>query len=249
VDSSVLIVIPARFASTRFPGKPLIKIAGVSLIERVYRICSKIPGKPLVVVATDEKRIFDHVKSFEGRVVMTRKNHPSGTDRVAEVAKKFKSKVVINVQGDEPLLDPRVIHLLAKTMLRDRSIQMGTLAHALTEVADYKDENVVKVVIAKNGDALYFSRSSIPHFRGIRNPRSEIRHAMRHVGIYAYRRDFLMKYVRWPQSSLEKREKLEQLRALENGVKIRVLKTNYHAIGVDVPADVKKVERLLRKSR
>jgi 3-deoxy-manno-octulosonate cytidylyltransferase (CMP-KDO synthetase) len=249
VDSPVLIVIPARFGSTRFLGKPLVKIAGISLIQRVYRICSRISGKPLVVVATDDKRILNHVKSFEGRAVMTRQNHPSGTDRVAEVAKKFKSKVVINVQGDEPLLDPRVIGALAKTMLKDKKLSMATLAHAISSSDDYKDPNVVKVVVDKNGDALYFSRAEIPHLRGIQNPRSAIRNStLRHVGIYAYRKDFLMKYVRWPQSSLEKLEKLEQLRALENGVKVRVLKTPYHAIGVDVPADVKKVEKILSRS-
>lgn len=216
------------------------------MIERVYRIGSKIPSKPLVVVATDDSRILKHVQSFGGCAVMTRKNHPSGTDRVAEVAKKFKSKVIINVQGDEPLLDPQVVQKLVKTMVQNSAIQMATLAHPMDSIPDWRDPNVVKVIIDKQGDAIHFSRATLPHPRD-GNAKAAMKLALRHVGIYAFRREFLMQYVRWPQSSLEKIEKLEQLRALEHGIKIRVLTTNYQALGVDVPGDVRKVEKMLKK--
>ena len=242
-----LIVIPARYASTRFPGKPLALIAGVSLIERVYRLCSRVDGGPSVVVATDDRRIERHVRGFGGRVMMTRRSHPSGTDRVAEAARRLPCEVVINVQGDEPLLEPRVIRKLAEIMRRERSLQMATLCHAITDEQDYQDPNVVKVVCDRQGYALYFSRSPKPSLWRIQNPESRIQNDHRHIGIYAYRRNFLLKYVRWPQSPLEKLERLEQLRALEHGVRIRVVKTSYPAIGVDVPADVRKVERLLAR--
>jgi 3-deoxy-manno-octulosonate cytidylyltransferase (CMP-KDO synthetase) len=246
VRSRILIVIPARYASTRFPGKPLVLISGISLIERVYRICKRVSGNPKVVVATDDRRIERHVSEFGGEVMMTRRNHPSGTDRVAEVARRFPHEVVINVQGDEPLLQPQVIQKLATTLLKDKSLAMATLAHSIATPKDYMDPNVVKVVITKGGHALYFSRSPIPHIREVRSQKSEVKNCLRHVGIYAFRRDFLFQYVRWPQTFLEKAEKLEQLRALENGVGVRVLKTNYHAIGVDVPADIRKIERILK---
>ncbi len=234
-----LIVIPARYLSTRFPGKPLAPIAGVSLIERVFRLSRKAGNDVDVIVATDDRRIERHVHEFGGNVMMTRKDHPSGTDRVAEVARKYPHDVIINVQGDEPLLDPRVIRKLMGIMHRDPSLQMATLCHAINHPKDYRDPNVVKVVINRKGNALYFSRAPIPHDKKMKN-------IYRHIGIYAYRKAFLLKYVRWPQTPLEKTERLEQLRALENGVAIRVLKTSYHAVGVDVPADVRKVERLIR---
>lgn len=244
---STLIVIPARYDSTRFPGKPLVKISGVSLIQRVYKICTRVSPGVKAVVATDDVRILDHVKSFGGEVMMTSRNHPSGTDRVAEVARKYPSKIVINVQGDEPLLQPSIIRKLEAAMQKDRKIMMGTLCHPIHREADYEDPNVVKVVLNHDDEALYFSRSTIPHVRdGKLSFKKLPRIFYRHIGIYAFRREFLLKYVKWPQSSLEKLEKLEQLRALENGVRIKVLKTEYEAIGVDVPADVKKVENLLK---
>lgn len=217
-------------------------------MERVHRICSKVNFKPRsrVIVATDDRRIESHVRTFGGDVQMTRRDHPSGTDRVAEVARKHSCDVIINVQGDEPLLDPQIIRSLALAMEKDPSILMGTLCHGIADLRDYRDPNVVKVTLTDQGNALYFSRSPIPHLRDGEKLTTE---AYRHIGIYAYRRSFLLHYVRWPQSSLEKAEKLEQLRALQRGVSIRCLKTNYHAIGVDVPADVKKVERLLKTKR
>ncbi len=243
VSSKLLIVVPARYASTRFPGKPLALIAGRSLIERVYRNCACV-REAKVVVATDDHRIEKHVRGFGGDVMMTSKRHPSGTDRAAEVARRYRCDVVINVQGDEPLLPPSVIRKLAEVMKRRSALQMATLCHEISSPRDRSDPNVVKVVMNHEGDALYFSRASIPFGRDA----SPVK-AFRHIGIYAYRRRFLLDYVRWPQSALEKVEKLEQLRALERGVKIRVLKTKYEAIGVDVPADVGKVERILKRSK
>ncbi len=239
--SRVLIVIPARYGSTRFLGKPLALIAGVSLIERVYRLCCQVGRVSRVIVATDDSRIERHVLKFGGQVMMTRRDHPSGTDRVAEVARHHSCSMVINVQGDEPLLDPRVIRKLINTMRRNPSIPVATLCHATASENESRDLNIVKVVVGCDGNALYFSRAPIPyHYR----TRSSFC-MRRHIGIYAYRRRFLLKYVRWPQTPLEKVEGLEQLRALERGVRIRVLETSYHALGVDVPEDVAKVEEVL----
>jgi len=187
---------------------------------------------------------------------MTRPDHPSGTDRVAEVARSphgRNASIIINVQGDEPLLDPRVIRQLIKVMRQNPSISMATLCHPIANEKEFRDPNVVKVVINQEGNALYFSRSPIPHIQKplTSHPQSSWGQALspltcfRHVGLYAYRRNFLLRYVRWPQPPLEKAERLEQLRALEHGARIRVIKTNYHAIGVDVPADVAKVEKAL----
>jgi len=240
-----IIVIPARHASSRLPGKPLVQIAGQTLIERVYRRCERVRGVSAVVVATDHADIFDEVTSFGGEAMMTKRSHRSGTERVAEVARRRRARLVINVQGDEPLLDPRAIELLIRGMKRDRRVDVGTLANPIRQTADFSDPNVVKVVLDRQNRALYFSRSPIPHPR--ERPRSLPHPAYRHVGIYGYRSDALQKWVRLPPTRLEKLEKLEQLRALENGFTIKVFLTNYQAIGVDVPSDIKKVERVLAK--
>ncbi len=248
MPSRLLIVIPARYASTRFPGKPLARIAGVSLLERVHRLCLRVPGAPTVVVATDDSRIERHALGFGARVLMTRRDHPSGTDRAAEVARRIPCDLVVNVQGDEPLLDPRVVGRLAAALRADSSLQMATLAHPLSDAKDYDNPNAVKVVVDRKGNALYFSRAPIPFFRGWDGRRGKLPGAVwRHLGIYGYRRDFLLRYVRWPRSPLEEAENLEQLRALERGVQIRVLRTAYEALGVDVPGDVARVERVLRR--
>ena len=246
-NSNILIVIPARYASTRFPGKPLALIAGVSLIERVYRLCRRVGNVAGVVVATDDRRIQRHVRDFGGEVMLTRRNHRSGTDRVAEVARRHACGIVINVQGDEPLLDPRVITRLGEALRRQPRLSMATLCHPIRTAAEFHDPNAVKVVLDSAGDALYFSRAPIPHIGKFRISDFGFRIFQRHIGIYAYRRDFLLRYVRWPQSRLEKIERLEQLRALEHGARIRVLKTARAAIGVDVPADVVRVEQLLKR--
>lgn len=242
-----LIVIPARHASTRLPGKPLVEIAGMTLIERVVRQCQKVRGVSSVIVATDHEDIFDEVVCFGGEAVMTRRSHRTGTERVAEVARKRRADLVINVQGDEPLLEPQAIRLLIDGMKKDRSAGIGTLANPIRRRADFLDPNVVKVVLDREGWALYFSRSPIPFHRD--QPHGLPAPACRHVGIYGYRNETLQKWVRLAPTRLEKLEKLEQLRALENGLKIKVFLTPYQAIGVDVPADVKKVERILANRR
>ncbi len=242
-----LIVIPARYASTRLPGKPLVSIAGMTLIERVVRQCEKVRGVSSVVVATDHDSIYDEVISFGGEAMMTKRSHRSGTERAAEVARKKRASLVINVQGDEPLLEPRAIELLVDGMKRDRRIGIGTLANPITNKSDYLDPNVVKVVLDRQNGALYFSRAPVPYPRGA--PRGFPSTAYRHVGIYGYRNEILQKWIRLPPSRLERLEKLEQLRALENGLKIKVFLTKYEAIGVDVPSDVKKVETILAKRR
>jgi 3-deoxy-manno-octulosonate cytidylyltransferase (CMP-KDO synthetase) len=242
---NTLIVIPARHASSRLPGKPLIELAGKTLIERVYRQCAKVKGVSSVLVATDHDGIFEEVASFGGEVLMTKKSHRSGTERVAEAARKKRANLVINVQGDEPLLDPRAIEKLIKGMQRDDAAQIATLASPITEKSDFLDPNVVKTVLDEDGWALYFSRSPIPYWR--EDPTRVPRPVFRHIGIYGYRNEALQKWVRMAPTRLEKLEKLEQLRALENGLKIKVFLTNYVAIGVDTPSDVKKVERILAK--
>jgi len=242
----VAIVIPARYASTRLPGKPLIPLAGKPLIQHVWERCSRARGIDAVIVATDDMRIAEAAFAFGAEVAMTSPKHRSGTDRVAEVAKKLRTVThVINVQGDEPLVDPALIARLAKTMIGDRAIQMITAASVFGADEDVANPNAVKVVTDRNGDALYFSRSLIPFLRG-----DGVRPAWRrHLGIYGYTTKFLLEFVKWKPSPLELAESLEQLRALENGARIRVLAARHAAVGVDTPADVAAVERLLAPAR
>lgn len=242
----VAVVIPARFASTRLPGKPLIPIAGRPLIQHVWERCAAARGIDSVIVATDDMRIAEAAFAFGAEVAMTSPKHRSGTDRVAEVARNLRGIThVINVQGDEPLVDPSLVSRLAKTMLADRAIQMITAASVFGVDEDIDNPNAVKVATSRNGDALYFSRSRIPYLRG-----DGVRPVWRrHLGIYGYTTKCLLQFVRWKPGDLELAESLEQLRALENGVPIRVLPTKQVAVGVDTPADVAEVERLLAPKR
>lgn len=241
-------IIPARFASTRFPGKPLAEIAGKAMIERVYErvcLCKTIDR---VIVATDDQRIYEAVSGFGGEACMTRDDHASGTDRLAEVAEGLDADLVVNVQGDEPLIDPAMIDAAVKPLKDDPSIVMGTLKSAISDWEEFRDPNVVKVVTDSGGFALYFSRSPIPFPREEWNKGSAVPSelgAFKHIGLYVYRRDFLLRFAAMPQSRLEETEKLEQLRALENGYRIRVVETDKICIGVDAPEDVARVERLL----
>ncbi|MSR65253.1 MAG: 3-deoxy-manno-octulosonate cytidylyltransferase [Verrucomicrobiae bacterium] len=235
-------IIPARYASTRFPGKCLFEIAGKPLVQWVVERATKARSLAEVIVATDDERIAKAVKG--ARVVMTSPNHPSGTDRLAEVAAKIECDIVVNIQGDEPLIGIEMIDQMVEAFSVQRSafsVQMVTWAQKISKREDVENPNIVKVVFDKNGDALYFSRWPLPF---VRNKNERANH-YRHFGIYAYRRDFLLQYVKMPQTPLEKAEKLEQLRALENGHKIRVLLTDHESIGVDTPEDVAKVEKLL----
>jgi len=240
-------LIPARYASTRFPGKPLAPIAGKPLIQHVVERCRKAKSLSEVIVATDDARIADAVKSF-CRVEITRADHPSGSDRIAEVAARQSWDAIVNIQGDEPLIDPEVIDAVAGALAGD---EMSTAATPIRNVAEHDNPNVVKVVVNRAGRALYFSRRTIPYLREAASGSVSEQLAafpfLKHLGLYGYRRETLLRLVKFPVSTLEKAEKLEQLRALENGVPIAVVQVNYDSIGVDVPADVGRVERLLTK--
>ena len=240
----VVAVIPARYASTRFPGKPLALIAGVPMIQRVYDRVKAATSVAEVLVATDDERIARAVRAFGGRVAMTSPDHASGTDRIAEAVTGLDADLIVNVQGDEPLLPPQVIDRLVAAM-RSSQAEMGTVAVPFAMASpELRNPNVVKVVVTAAGSALYFSRAPIPFLR----EGGEGMEPLWHWGIYAYRREFLEQFVRWPQSRLEKCEKLEQLRALENGARIQVLvEAGFPSAGVDVPADVPRVEQLLRE--
>lgn len=232
-------VIPARYASTRLPGKPLADIAGKPMVQRVYEQVAKAKKPALIIVATDDQRVFDKVESFGGMALMTLPNHPTGTDRLAEVARHHQDvDVIINVQGDEPLIDADVIDQLADLFLEDADLQMATVASPLLE-DEYDEPSAVKVICNKQGDAMYFSRSLIPYPR-----HAFINPPMKHVGIYAYRRQFLLDYAKMDPTPAEETESLEQLRALENGYAIRVIKTDKRFVGVDTPEDLERVNAI-----
>ena len=238
--SKVVAIIPARWASTRFPGKPLHGIAGKPLIQHVWERCIEAESFDRVIVATDDMRIAEAVFNFGAQVSMTSAHHPSGTDRIAEVARRLKKvSVIFNIQGDEPMIHPVLLRRLVKKMLASDKIEIVTAAVPISD-QEAQSEHNVKVVIDSLGDALYFSRSRIPFPRGSsRTP------TYKHLGIYGYRHRALLAFVRTPPSPLEKSEQLEQLRALENGMKIHVILSETSSIGVDTPEDAKEAERLI----
>lgn len=241
----VLCVIPARYASTRLPGKPLSMIAGKPMIQHVYeRACqAQLPNE--VVVATDNELVEKAVLDFGGKAVMTSPDHPSGTDRLAEVALMYPDvDVIVNVQGDEPMIPPEVIDRLAEAFNGDADLNMATMKVVMDE-DDYANPAAVKVVTDQQGYALYFSRSLMPYPRN----KPEGFKVFKHVGIYAYRRNFLLKYAALAPTPLEKAESLEQLRALENGYKIKVLESDFQGIGVDTPEDLAAVNALFEKMK
>lgn len=222
---SVTAVIPARYASTRFPGKPLADIHGKPMIQMVYERASRSELVDRVIVATDDERIRRAVQDFGGEVVMTKADHSTGTDRLAEAAREIETDLIVNVQGDEPLIEPRMIDAAVEPLLGDPRIRMGTVMCAIESVEEYLSSNVVKVVTDLDGFALYFSRAPIPHPRDFAQDLAAHFHritAFKHIGLYVYRKDFLLSYPDLPPTNLENLEKLEQLRALEHGVKIRV---------------------------
>jgi 3-deoxy-manno-octulosonate cytidylyltransferase (CMP-KDO synthetase) len=238
-------IIPARYGSTRFPGKPLALIAGKTLIQRVVEQCQKAKSLSEVIVATDDTRIWEVVQDF-CRVEMTSPEHPSGTDRLAEVVTRCECDAAVNIQGDEPLIEPAVIDAVAAALSQH---EMSTAATPVKSIAEYDNPNVVKVVVNAAGRALYFSRRTIPYLRDAAGGSAAAQLAafpfLKHLGIYGYRRGTLLRLVTFPVSPLEQAEKLEQLRALENGIDIGVVKVDYDSVGVDVPADVARVEKLL----
>lgn len=244
VSKAVVAVLPARWASTRFPGKPLHPIAGRPLIQHVWERCRRAKRLDGIIIATDDIRIAEAAFDFGADVAMTSPRHKSGTDRVAEVAKNLRGvSHVINVQGDEPMISPKLIDQLANTLLEERKVRMITAACRFTPGEDVADPNAVKVVLDQDSNALYFSRAPIPCARdGI----SLLPH-YRHQGIYGYSLPLLLEFVTWKPTRLELTEQLEQLRALEHGVKIRVAVTSRASTGVDRPQDVALVEKLLRE--
>jgi len=237
----VLCVIPARYASTRLPGKPLKDIAGKPMVVRVYERASQARLVDETLVATDDERIKAAVEAAGGRAMLTRADHPTGTDRLAEVAEAYPEvDLIINVQGDEPLIEPALIDELAGQFESDEGLQMATVKTEIKEEAEQKNPNNVKVVCDKAGYALYFSRSLMPY------PRKGGCPVYKHIGIYAYRRDFLLKYAKMEPTPLEKAESLEQLRALENGFRIKVVETKASFVGVDTPEDLERVNEIYR---
>ncbi len=243
----ILGIIPARYASTRFPGKPLALIAGKPLIQHVVEQCQLAKSLSEVIVATDDVRIWEVAQNF-CRAEMTLPDHPSGSDRIAEIAGRCECDAVVNIQGDEPLIDPAVIDAVAGALTQN---DMSTAATRIKALEELDNANVVKVVVNAAGRALYFSRRTIPYLReAASRPVNEQLAAfpfLKHLGIYGYRRETLLRLVKFPVSPLENAEKLEQLRALENGIQITVVTVDYDSIGVDLPADVARVERILQK--
>jgi 3-deoxy-manno-octulosonate cytidylyltransferase (CMP-KDO synthetase) len=239
-ESSVLAVIPARFQATRLPGKLLADIAGRPMVEHVYRRAAAARLVHAVIVATDDERIAGVVRAFGGAAVMTRADHVSGTDRIAEVVTAHPCRAVVNVQGDEPLIEPHTIDAAIKPLLEDSTVGMSTISRPFADADEFRNPNVVKVITDHRGHALYFSRSPIPCPRsGPALPEA----ARAHVGLYVYRRDTLLKLAALPAAPLEIIESLEQLRALAHGIRIRVVETAHAAAGVDTPEDLERVRR------
>ena len=238
----ILGLIPARYGSTRFPGKPLHPIAGKPLIAHVVERCRQAASLDEVIVATDDERIREAVYRFGGNAVMTSSTCRSGTDRVAEAAQGLgleKTDIVVNIQGDQPLVDPRCFDTVVRPFYEDRNVKMSTLAYAITEERELTDPKDVKVTFDNNGDALYFSRATIPYDRDGKKKHT----TYKHLGVYAYTRDFLDCFRSLSPGKLEEIEKLEQLRALEHGYRIRVMTTPFDSPEVDVPEDIQRIEK------
>jgi 3-deoxy-manno-octulosonate cytidylyltransferase (CMP-KDO synthetase) len=248
-------IIPARYASSRFPGKPLAQISGLPMIQHVYQAVSRSRLLDEVIVATDDERILEVVRGFGGKAVMTSPLHTTGSERVAEVARKLRSEVIVNVQGDEPLIRASILDKAIRPVQKDESIQMCTLMTRITEARNWLNPHIVKVVADREGNALYFSRSPIPFPRNLNvekllsAPAGRIealpRPLYKHIGVYVFRRKFLLQYSKMKPTPLEKLEKLEQLRVLENGFRIKVVAVDYEPVCVDTPQDLEKVRMLV----
>jgi len=237
----VIGIIPARFGSTRFEGKVLAEICGKPMIQHIWEKAKEAKVLEDLLVATDDERVAKVVEGFRGKAILTAKEQQSGTDRIVEAAFSMDARIIVNIQADEPLIQPSQIDILADALISDPEVYMATLAKKIKSEEDINDPNVVKVITDRNGFAIYFSRSPIP-YPGNR----ETAVYYKHLGLYAYTKDFLFTYVNLRDSMLEKTEKLEQLRALENGYKIKVIETNLDTIGVDTPEDLIKVENILK---
>ena len=238
-------IIPARFRSTRFPGKPLYLIAGKPLLRHVWERCSRAKNLDSVIIATDDMRIANAAFGWGAQVALTSPHHQSGTDRIAEVARKAKQfAFIINIQGDEPLVDPRLIDRLVEKLRSDRKTDIVTAAHPFDDPTEASSPHQVKVVVDLMGRALYFSRAAIPFLR-----QPSRKNYLRHQGIYGFRREALLQFVKWKPTALERAESLEQLRALEKGVKVHVLVTKHGSPGVDTPADALALEQKLARAK
>ena len=235
----IVAIIPARYHSTRFPAKPLAELAGRPMIEHVYSRAAAAPGVDAVIVATDDQRIEQAVRAFGGVARMTSRDHRTGLDRVAEVAADLKCEIIVNVQGDEPLIDPKAIAEVIAPFARDPAVQMTTLRRRISDPAEVESPHVVKVVVDRRDRAMYFSRSAVPFVRDARQP------VFKHIGLYGYRRAFVQMLAALPQTPLELAESLEQLRALEHGFGVCTVETDYDSIGVDTPEDLERVRRQL----
>jgi 3-deoxy-manno-octulosonate cytidylyltransferase (CMP-KDO synthetase) len=253
---AVVAIIPARYGSTRFPGKPLAKIGGRPMIQHVYENASKARVLDRVLVATDDRRIVEAVRAFGGEVMMTAKQHASGTDRLAEVARKIKADWVVNIQGDLPFVKPETIARVVQPTRRNRSIPMGTACSPIYDEAEWRNPNVVKVVADAKGFAIYFSRATIPyprhpvpqrHAHGIKLEKKIWGH--RHLGLYVYRRDFLLRFARLQPTPLERTESLEQLRALVYGYRVYVAGVDDQSVEVDTPEDLVRAENYMKRLR
>jgi 3-deoxy-manno-octulosonate cytidylyltransferase (CMP-KDO synthetase) len=257
-DMKISAVIPARYGSTRFEGKPLADILGKPMIQYVYERVQQSKLIDEVIIATDDQRISEAVKSFGGKAIMTSPTHSTGTDRVAEVAKRLKSEIIVNIQGDEPLIKGNIIDKAIRPLLTDDALQMATLMTRIDEVRDWLNPHIVKVVVDQKNFALYFSRSPIPFPRDLNIGRLEShpfgtnrplpKRVFKHIGVYVFRRKFLLHFSKMKPTPLEKLEKLEQLRALENGCPIKITLVDYEPICVDIPEDLQKVTAYLSQS-
>lgn len=261
-QTKVTAIIPARYGSTRLPAKLLLDLAGKAIIQHVYERTCQAKLIDQVIIATDDSRIETVVKSFGGNVVMTSDKHETGTDRIAEVAQTLNSEIIVNVQGDEPLIDPNTIDQAITPLLEDKDLMMSTTCEPIANWADVFNPNVVKVVINNQNEALYFSRAPIPFPRfaalgqgcfepqkmllEMQNNNAEAGDYFKHTGLYIYRREFLLNFTSWPRSPLEKVESLEQLRALQMGYRIRVIKVEKKSIGIDTLADLEKARKILK---
>ncbi len=263
MNPAIVVVIPARYASTRLPGKPIVDIAGKPMVVRVAERAREVATIQRVIIATDDQRVFDAVAAHGHEVhglelMMTSPDHTTGTDRLAEVAARLDAEIIVNVQGDEPLIEPATIEVALAPLLADDSILMATTAEPIESAADLLNPNVVKVVTNAEGFALYFSRNPIPFPRASVQRHGSLEAAFaaspellqqysKHTGMYVYRRDFLLRYAKLPPTPLEQTELLEQLRALEHGYRIKVVKVNHRSIGVDTPEDLERVRQIFRE--
>ncbi len=245
---NAIAIIPARYASTRFPGKPLALIDGISMIERVYRQAQQATSLTEILVATDDQKILDHVKSFGGNVCLTNSSHQSGTDRIAEAYTLLNKPfdVIINIQGDEPFINPDEINRLINCFT-DNSVQIATMAKQIKDASEFINPNVVKVLIKKNNDAIYFSRQAIPYIKNQQADEAVKQFSIyKHIGIYSFKAQTLLQITQLKQTQLEMAESLEQLRWLENNYTIRVIETQYETLAVDTPGDLTKIEAHLK---